>query len=78
MSTANIQEELSKLPTTERLNIIEATLRAIRQEMQHQKPSSFPTTQQRLESAAEALLSDYLEDEELTSFTALDGEEFHA
>ncbi len=30
-----------------------------------------------LEAAAKALLADYENDEELTAFTALDGEDFH-
>lgn len=33
---------------------------------------------QEMAEAARALLSDYETDEELTAFTALDGEEFHA
>jgi predicted DNA-binding ribbon-helix-helix protein len=32
----------------------------------------------RLAAAAKALLNDYTTDEELTAFTALDGEDFHA
>ncbi len=32
----------------------------------------------RLAAAAHALLSDYIVDEELLAFTALDGEDFHA
>jgi Arc/MetJ-type ribon-helix-helix transcriptional regulator len=34
--------------------------------------------QQGLETAAQALLSDYQEDQELTAFTAIDSDEFHA
>ncbi len=34
--------------------------------------------ERQLASAAEALLEDYTNDEELTCFTALDGESFHA
>jgi hypothetical protein len=34
--------------------------------------------QQALSQAANALLPDYLEDGELTAFTILDGEDFHA
>lgn len=33
---------------------------------------------EQLAKAAKALLSDYETDEELTSFTSLDGEDFHA
>jgi hypothetical protein len=31
-----------------------------------------------MEAAAQTLLQDYLQDKELTGFTALDGEDFHA
>ena len=34
--------------------------------------------QQELASAAQALLADYQSDTDLTAFTALDGEDFHA
>jgi macrodomain Ter protein organizer (MatP/YcbG family) len=34
--------------------------------------------QRELEQAAQALLADYQADPELTAFTALDGEDFHA
>lgn len=33
---------------------------------------------ERLATAAQALLADYEDDDELTAFTALDGEDFHA
>lgn len=33
---------------------------------------------QELAAAAQALLQDYIQDKELTSFTALDSEDFHA
>lgn len=35
-------------------------------------------TQQELAAAAQALLADYQNDTDLTAFTALDGEDFHA
>lgn len=34
--------------------------------------------QEQLAAAAQALLADYEADDELTAFTALDGEDFHA
>lgn len=43
-----------------------------------EQPAKKQEERQQLRVAAEALLSDYAEDGELTAFTALDSEEFHA
>ena len=52
----------------ERFRIIEDTLKSIQEE----------TTQEKtLAEGAKALLSDYLGDDELTAFTALDMEDFY-
>ena len=37
-----------------------------------------PSQSEQLAAAAQALLADYESDSELTAFTALDGEDFHA
>lgn len=68
METAVIIKEIIKLPMKERFIIIEDTLKSIKEE----------TTQEKtLTEGAKALLEDYLEDEELTAFTALDIEDFY-
>ncbi len=79
MTQVEILEELKKLSTTERLSIIEATLHFIREDLQQaEQPAKQPLTRQQLMAAAEALLPDYTLDDELTAFTALDGEAYYA
>gem|GEM_PF-2038611 len=63
METIVIMKEIVKLPITERFLIIEDTLKSIKEETANEKG---------LAEGAKALLSDYLKDKELTSFTALD------
>lgn len=59
--------------------MIEAILRDMRESLQSvsQSPARFETKRQ-LARAAELLTADYEQDKELTAFTALDGEDFHA
>jgi len=79
MTQVEILEELEGLTTTERLTIIEAALRLIREDLQHIEPSPAQAERkQQLAAAAEALLPDYAAGGELTSFTALDSEDFYA
>jgi hypothetical protein len=46
--------------------------------LEHSEAQNRKEVKARLECAAERLLNDYSNDKELTAFTALDGEEFHA
>lgn len=74
-----ILEELEKLTVEERLMVVEAALRLIREELgQPAKSPPDVDEKQRLAEAARALLRDYQTDSELTAFTALDGEDFYA
>jgi len=79
MTRTEILNELKKLPAQDRLAIIEAAIHLLHQEIQHQeeKPNHVEKGRQ-MEAAAQALLQDYAQDNELTSFTALDAEDFHA
>jgi hypothetical protein len=78
MTQMEIVEELKKLTTTERLTIIEAALRLIREDLQQvEQPLARTERRQQLAAAAEALLPDYAAGGELTIFTALDSEDFH-
>jgi hypothetical protein len=70
-------KELNKLTNTERLIIIEASLHLIRDDINMVKHSQ-PNKKRQLSCAAKALLADYSEDDEMTVFTSLDGEDFHA
>jgi hypothetical protein len=79
MTQREILEELSKLTTTERLTVIESALHQLREELHPRRQSATPTERKRqLMTAAEALLPDYTADSELTVFTSLDSEDFHA
>jgi len=79
MVHVHILDELKKLPTAERLTVIEAALRLIREELQQlEQPLTKTEREEQLAAAAEALLPDYAAGGELTIFTALDSEDFHA
>jgi len=58
MTTTAIIKEINKLLLTEKLLLVEKTLKAIRQEKQHA-----------LEHAVDTLYNDYKSDKELTIFT---------
>lgn len=66
MTTANILEEINKLPLTDKLLIIEKTLKIIRQDSQPD-----------LTQAVDNLYNEYKTDKELTIFTELDTESFY-
>ena len=66
MTAANLIHELNKLPLTEKLFIIEHTLKSIKTEKQSA-----------LKTAVDKLYEDYNTDKELIIFTALDSEPFY-
>ncbi len=66
MTTANIIRELDRLPLTDKLFVIERTLKSIRTEKEKS-----------LKAAVESLFDDYKTDKELTAFTKLDKEPFY-
>ena len=78
MTQKEILKELKKLSPQERLEIIETTLHLIRQQLRLKKPAKRSPKSRSLSDAAKALLPDYLAGGELTAFTALGGEDFHA
>ena len=78
MQYTEILEECKKLTLTERLALVEAVVQLMRAELQQiEQPSARGGKAQQLAAAARMLRADYVEDSELTSFTALDGEDFH-
>ncbi len=78
MTQTEILEELKKLTPAERLAVVEAAIRLIREDLQRaMQPLTRADRTKQLAEAAEALLPDYTADGELTAFTALDGEDFH-
>ena len=79
MIQVEILEELKKSTIPERLTIIEAALRLIREDLQQVgQPLTRTERRRQLAEAAEALLQDYAAGGELTVFTALDNEDFYA
>jgi hypothetical protein len=79
MTQTNILTEIGKLSFTERLTLMESVLHSLREELQQVEETTKDTTlSKQLAKAAELLLPDYESDEELTAFTALDSEDFHA
>lgn len=66
MTTENLIRELDKLPLTEKLLVIERTLKSIRTE-----------EQKHLKKAVDTLYDDYKNDKELTALTQLDNEPFY-
>jgi len=67
MGTATLIREIKRLPVTSQLQIMEQTLRFIKQE----------DIKRQMTAAADILYDDYVNDKELTAFTALDFEDFY-
>ncbi len=66
MTTDTIIQEISKLPLTDKLLVVEKTLKTIQQDRKRD-----------LEHAANTLYNDYKSDEALTIFTNLDADTFY-
>ena len=67
MQTAELLQEISRLPITKRYYVVEETIKAIKNEQVNHD----------LEFAAEKLYADYSNDKELTAFTSLDFQNFY-
>ncbi len=79
MAQVGILEEIRKLPTRERLTIIESALHLVCEDIQEVEQLFDRTEKKRqMSMAAKALLPDYVAGGELTAFTALDSERFYA
>jgi len=66
IQTTDIMHDISSLPKSQRMLLVEYIIRSIRHE--EQPP---------LKNAADCLYEDYLSDKELTVFSQLDCEEFY-
>ena len=75
MTNREIIDHLKQLTTAERLAVIEAATRLIREDLS-QPDTSENVENEQLAQAAKALLADYQSDPELTAFTSLDTEDF--
>lgn len=67
MRTNEIIEEISRLPISKRLYVVEKAMSSIRLENEKKE----------MEAASELLMSEYEENKELTIFTELDLDEFY-
>lgn len=79
MTRTEILEELRKLSAKERLEVIEAVALQLQEELRPiERPLTRSERERQLAAAAATLRRDYVEDNELTSFTTLDSQDFHA
>ncbi len=78
MTSKKILEEIKTLPPAERLKIAEEVLHTIRKELRKSKGRTPAQRKRLMAKAAKSLLRDYSAGGELTAFTALDSEDFHA
>jgi hypothetical protein len=79
MTRIQILQEIEKLTAAERIKLIGAALKTLDERppaKNHYRKTA--ELRQRLMAAARALRKDYEQAGELTSFTALDAERFHA
>ncbi len=67
MDTNELVYEIERLPFDKKILVMEKVLKSIRRE----------ESVNSMKNAAEKLRSEYLNDAELTAFTALDGEDFY-
>jgi hypothetical protein len=67
MQTADLIQEIQRLPLSKKFYVIEETLKSIKKE----------EMQNHMELAANELYEDYVNDEELIAFTSLDFEKFY-
>ena len=79
MKRIDLLKELQKLAPSERLLVIEAALQQLRADLEGTpEPISLANKRQEMAAAAQALQADYAAGGELTAFTSLDAEDFHA
>ncbi len=67
MRTSELLKEIQQLPVEKRIYLVEKTMHSILKQKEDNK----------IKKAAAALYDDYKNDEELTSFTKLDSEDFY-
>ena len=79
MKRLDFLKELQKLTPSERLAVIEAALQQLRADLEGTPESkSLAVRKNEMAAAAQALQRDYAAGSELTAFTVLDAEDFHA
>ncbi len=76
MSQTEVLDEIQRMPLEERLSMVEAAVRLIRETLPPAPSLTREERRRRLAASAQIALPHYLADKELTAFTALDGEDF--
>jgi hypothetical protein len=76
MSIAEIQTELKKMSNSERLFVIEIATKLVRGTIGEQPKLSLEEKRKKLKSSAESMLSEYVNNQDLTEFNVLDSEVF--
>jgi hypothetical protein len=76
MSIAEIQTELKKMTNSERLFVIEIATKLVRGTIGEQPKLSLEEKRKKLKSSAESMLSEYVNNKDLTEFNVLDSEVF--
>ncbi|GMO63179.1 MAG: hypothetical protein Ta2A_10160 [Treponemataceae bacterium] len=67
METMQLVDEINRLPVFEKMLIVEKVIYSVRKEGQNTS----------MKAAVDALYDDYVNDKDLTAFTALDCEDFY-
>jgi hypothetical protein len=76
MSTTEVLEQLKQMTNSERLEVIEAATRLLREALGEQTMNPREEQERRLRASALALKELYEPGGEMTEWTSLDGEEF--
>jgi hypothetical protein len=76
MSTTEVLEQLKRMTNAERLEVIEAATRLLREALGEQTMNPREDQERRLRASALALKELYKPGGEMTEWTSLDGEEF--
>ncbi len=76
MNTIEIEIELKKMSNSERLIVIEIATKLVRGTFSEKPKFSLEEKRKRLKSSAEAMLSEYSNNIELTALSVLDSEDF--
>lgn len=76
MSVVEIESELKKMTNSERLVVIEIAAKLIRDETGINRRLKLTEKREKLKKSAEIMLTEYLENKNLTEMTVLDSEDF--
>ena len=79
MTQDDVLNGFKQLSLQQQLEVIAEAVQILQRSFrQAEEPEQDVSEKEQLAAAAQALLPDYLDDEELTAFHTLDGEPFHA